>query len=157
MSGVTLGFKEGQPLTVELKELGKDIIKHLALHGLSQKLGDSYSGETDIKVARTKAEGVAKRLRDGDWRAVREGGGGGRITDLAQALARVAGQEVEAATKVIENMDKDEKSELRAHHQIKVAMAEIAAERAKAALAKQTEKGEAETVDPKALFAATAK
>jgi hypothetical protein len=152
MTGVTIGFKEGEPLTVLLKELGKDIVKHLALHGLSQKLGDSYSGEKDIKVARTKAQNVAERLLAGDWRAVREGGGGGRITDLAQALARITGQEIEAATKVIENMDKDGKSELRAHPQIKVAMAEIAAERAKAALAEAKKSGDETALDPQALF-----
>lgn len=136
MSGVTLNFSDDAEITVNLDDLDEDIVRHLALHGLSQKLGDSYSGESDVAVARAKAQAVADRLSSGDWRATREGGAGGRITDLAHALAALTGKEISEAAAVIEGMEKEEKKALRAHPQIKVKLAEISAERAKAAAEK---------------------
>lgn len=148
MSGVTIAFTNGNKLTVNLADLQPEIVTHLALHGLSQKLGDSYSGEKDLEVALAKAQGVAQRLADGNWKAVREGGGS-RITDLAQALAAVTGREIGEAVALIENMDKGQKSDLRKHAQIKAKLAEIAAERA----AKAAQAAEAsEDADLGAMF-----
>jgi len=129
LSGVTLSFSDEQNMTVNLSDLPPEIVTHLALHGLSQKLGDAYSGEKDVAVARGKAEAVAKRLVNGDWKAVREGGGG-RITDLAHALATVTGRTIEEAVGVIEGMTKEAKKDLRNHAQIKAELARITAERA---------------------------
>lgn len=133
MTGVTIEFVDGEALSVTLAGLSDEIITHLALHGLSQKLGDSYSGEQDAAVARAKASGVAERLVNGDWRSVREGGGGGRITDLAQALASALGKTIEEAVAVIGEMDKGQKSGLRKHPKIRAELAQIAAARAAAA------------------------
>lgn len=138
-NSVRVAFTDGEVLEVSLGQLPEDIVKHLALHGLSQKLGDSYAGEKDVEVAKAKAKKVAERLQAGEWKAVREGSGGGRITDLAQALARVTGKELAECVSVITDMDKEQKKALRQHPQIKVALAEIAAEKAKA---KAAEAGE---------------
>jgi hypothetical protein len=132
-SGVTITFENGETLTVKLTDLSEDIVQQLALHGLSQKLGDSYSGETELPVAKGKAQAVADRLRAGDWRAVGEGGGGGRITDLATALATVTGKTLEEAVGVIENMTKEQKKELRKHPAINTETKRIAFERAQKA------------------------
>jgi len=134
LSGVAIEFSSGERLAANLADLTAEIITQLALHGLSQKLGDSYAGEKDVSVAKVKAGKVLERLVAGDWRAVREGGGGGRITDLAQALADITGRTIEEAVSRIEDMDKDEKSALRKHKKIKARLAEIAYERAKAAV-----------------------
>lgn len=130
LSGVGITFTNEEVVTVRLDELSPEIVVQLALHGLSQKLGDSYSGEKDLVVAKGKVEAVAKRLREGDWKAVREGSGGGRITDLAKALAVITGRELAEAVEVIEGMGKEEKKALRAHAQIKAELARITAERA---------------------------
>lgn len=146
MSGVSINFEDGEKLTVNLKDLSDDIVVHLALHGLSQKLGDSYSGEQDIPAARKLAENVAKRLAEGNWKAVREGGGSARISDLAQALAQVTGQDLESCTEKLADMDKAQKQGIRKHPKIKKALAELALARA----AKAAE-GEAEPIDLDAL------
>lgn len=138
-NSVRVAFTDGEVLEVSLDQLPEDIVRHLALHGLSQKLGDSYAGEKDVEVAKAKAKKVAERLQAGEWKAVREGSGGGRITDLAQALARVTGKELAECVSVITDMDKEQKKALRQHPQIQVALKEIAAERAKA---KAAEAGE---------------
>ena len=143
MSGVTINFADGTPLTVLLADLPDEMVGHLALHGLSQKLGDSYSGEQDIASARALASAVADCLKEGNWKAVREGGGGGRISDLAQALANVTGQSLEDCVTKLADMEKDQKSGLRKHAKIKAELAKIAAERAEAA-AKKAEEGESD-------------
>lgn len=130
LTGVSIEFTNGEVIGVTLDALSPEIVRNLALHGLSQKLGDSYSGESDVAVAKTKAEAVAQRLAEGNWKAVREAGSGGRITDLAQALAQVTGKTVEEAVAAIEAMDKAQKSGLRKHPRIKAATAAIAAARA---------------------------
>lgn len=133
MTGVTINFTDGTPLTVNLSDLPDEMLTHLALHGLSQKLGDSYSGEQDVAAARALATAVFDRLKEGNWKAVREGGGGGRISDLAQALANVTGQSLEDCVTKLADMEKDQKAGLRKHAKIKAELAKIAAERAQAA------------------------
>jgi len=100
-------------------------------------------------VAMGKASAVSKRLIEGDWKAAREAGSGGRITDLAKALAAVTGRDLAEAVERIEMMNKDEKKALRAHAQIKAKLADIAAERAKEAAA---EAASAEEADLGAMF-----
>ena len=149
LDGVTVKFMDDSVLDVKLADLSEEMIVHLALHGLSQKLGDAYSGEKDLVVAFGKAKAVAKRLIENNWKAVREGGGGGRITDLAKALAAVTGRDLAEVVERIELMDKDEKKNLRAHAQIKVKLAEITAARAAEAAAKAEPEAE---VDLGAMF-----
>ena len=133
LTGVTITFADRSTLTVSLASLSPDIVTHLALHGLSQKLGDSYSGEPSVEVARGKAEAVANRLTAGEWRAVAAGEGSGRITDLAQALANITGRTVTEAVAAIENMDKDQKGKLRKHPEIAVEVKRLSLERAQKA------------------------
>ena len=130
LSGVTIKFLEGESVTLLLEDIPEETIKRLALHGASQKLGDSYSGEDDIEVARARALGVANRLKQGDWKAVREGSGGSRISDLARALAAITGNTVEQSVAVIEDMDKAKRAGLRRHPKIAAELARMAAERA---------------------------
>jgi len=136
MSGVNINFNDGESVQARLADFSDDIVVHLALHGLSQKLGDSYSGEQDITSARALASAVLDRLKEGNWKAVREGGGGGRISDLAQALSAVTGQPLEECVAKISEMEKDQKNGLRKHPKVKAELAKIAAERAEAAAAK---------------------
>jgi hypothetical protein len=134
LSGVTVTFEDDNTVSVLLSDLSDEIVTQLALHGLSQKLGDSYSGEANLAVAKGKAEAVAGRLAKGDWKAVRESSGGGRISDLAQALATVTGRTLEEAVAVIENMDKEKKSALRKHPAVNAETKRIALARAEASV-----------------------
>ena len=129
-AGVAIDFSDGTRLTCAFADLSPEIITNLAIHGAKQKIGDSYSGEQDPSAAFALASKVVEQLLAGKWSAVREGGGG-RISDLAQALSRVTGQEVATCVAKLAEMDKKAKQDLRNHDQVKVVLAEIALEKAK--------------------------
>ena len=74
--GVTFTFATGETEVVKPADLPAEIQKQLMLHGLSQKLGDSYSGE-DADKCHAVFTGVLKNLTEGSWSARSGGGGGG--------------------------------------------------------------------------------
>ena len=131
LTAVLIQFTDGETLNAQLADMSEDIQRRLALHGLSQKLGDSYSGEKDVAVARAKAEGVLKNLIEGDWKKASVGGGGG-ISDLVRALSELTGQSIEACTEVVSNLEKKDKAELRKDARIAEILARYSAERAAA-------------------------
>ena len=130
-TGVDFTFQDGTVLSAELSALNPEMINKLAVHGLSQKVGDSYSGE-EAANCQTIAEAVWKTLTEGEWSTRSGGGGGPRISQLAEALARVTGEEIQACVGTIAEMDDDGKKDLRAHPQIKATIAEIKLEKAQA-------------------------
>lgn len=134
-SNIILKFSDDTELVCDVNSLSDEIKHHLMMHGASQKIGDSYSGEKDVSVARTKAEKTVQNLIAGEWKAQREGGGGGRISDLAKALAAVAGVELSQAVEKIMEMDKDAKKELRAHPKIKLELIKLQQQKAEEELA----------------------
>lgn len=133
--------------SIGLGELPQAMLVRLALHGIAQKVGDSYAGvggETDPEKAAIDAiTATLEQIRKGEWR-VAATGGGPRVTQLAKALARAAGQTVEAAVAIlVEKEDTLSEAEykaftasLRATPAIKKALADIRAEEAAAAAAK---------------------
>lgn len=128
-------------LAIDISTLPEDIITKLAIHGLSQKLGDSYAG-ADAKDCEACVQGVLKNLQDGQWKAAREGGGGTtRISLLAAAVARVQGLEVADCVEKIAGLDDEQKKGLRANGKVKAAMAAIQAEKAAAAAEKAASEG----------------
>lgn len=145
-TAVVITFEEtGDNLSVDLKDLKPEIVERLALHGLSQKLGDSYAG-AEANEAFDKAAGVAKDLAEGNW-TTRVAAGGPRSTQLAEALAAATGKSLEEAVAKLEDMDDEQKKALRSHPQIKAELARIKAEKAAAAAAKAN----AEVADAPAL------
>lgn len=148
---ITITFDDRSESVHDVTKFPADIQHNLMLHGLSQKLGDSYSSagkaENPLAFAKGAVERVAKQLMDGAWQAAREGGGGSRTTVIAEAIARAFGTTIEVVNEKILNRiadnagtsDEDKKAALtalRADPQVRVAMAEIKAERAKTAAAK---------------------
>lgn len=136
---VSWEFTDGTDLSLSLSDLPAEIVTNLALHGLSQKGGDSYSGETDLQVAVAKVQGVIERLKAGEWRATREGGSGGRISDLAQALAQVTGKSLSDVVAMLEEKTKEEKSALRKHPRVALAINAIKEAKLKEAAAEAGE------------------
>jgi hypothetical protein len=136
---LTVDFVDDTQVSCDLTKLPDEIKTQLALHGLSQKVGDSYAGADSIEAARAAAQRVVDDLIAGRWTAQRAGGGGGpRVTQLAEALARVAtasadlpDMSIEEAVEVVSDMEDEQKKALRANAAIKAAMAEIKLERAK--------------------------
>jgi len=120
----------GEELECSIEMLSTDIIHQLALHGLSQKVGDSYSGAESVVEARALAQGVWDNLKAGNW-AVRSGRGG----KVVEAMVRATGKDYGECLTVWNAMDKKEQAALKAHPQMKLATAEIDLERATAAQA----------------------
>ena len=126
---ITITFEEtNETLTVDINDIPADIQSRLAMHGLSQKLGDSYAG-ADAGEAFGRANGVASDLKEGNW-STRVAASGPRTTQLAEALAAATGKTIEECAAKLETMDEDAKKGLRSHSQIKAELAKIKARKA---------------------------
>ena len=148
---VTFDDGAGNVQTFELDKCTPEIVIQLALHGASQKGGDSYAGarkaveELDITIedyAIQQVDNVISQLYAGDWN-LRTGGGGPQITDLARAISEITGQPEAACIEMLGEQDKEMKKSLRADPKVKVILARLTAERAvkKAASAEKAAEG----------------
>ena len=63
---VTFGF-ENETVEFKLADLSSEMVTRLALHGLSQKLGDSYADSTKVTDPKKAATDVWNNLKDGNW------------------------------------------------------------------------------------------
>ena len=146
-TGIEIAFESGETLAVNLEELNPEIVTKLAIHGLSQKVGDSYAG-AELSEAHELAAGVVERLVAGDWQAARASGGGTpRTSILVEALSAATGKELDQALEVIKGMSDDQKKELKKHPAIAKEFTRITAERA-VAKAAAAEKALAESDVP---------
>lgn len=140
---VTFGFMDGEKLACNLQDLPDDMIRKLALHGLSQKVGDSYASATSIDEAKQNARSVWGNLVAGVWATKAARGG-----KFVEALARVTGKGYDECLAAWSGMDDKQKAELKKHPQMKKAIAEIEAENAaRAAEAASGEEAEAISFD----------
>lgn len=134
-------FADGTSHEVALESLPQEIQLNLALHGLSQKLGDSYASvKGNVAAAKEKFEATLKQLLAGEWAAKREGEGGSKVTELAEAIARIKGVPVATANAAVGKASDDQIKGWKANAKVKAVIAEIRAEKA----AKRAEKQEGE-------------
>lgn len=144
---VRFEFADGEFLQCTLDKIASaDVMARLALHGISQKVGDAYAGAESIKEARMLAEGVWRNLVSGLW-AVKATRGG----KIVEALHRITGKPIEICLEKFSGMGEDAKKSLRKHPDIKKALAEIEAERA-AAIAEAAANSGEEVTDLGDLF-----
>lgn len=130
---LTLQFAHGEELSIDANDLPNDMKAACLMHGLKQKVCDSYSGDKDPAEALESASSVIEALRKGDWSTRVAGEGGVRVTQLAKALSMVTGRTIEESIEVVGNMTDELKKTLGANPQIKVAIAQIQAEKARLA------------------------
>ncbi len=129
-------FILGNGLRVEagLTQCPADMVTQLALHGLSQKVGDAAAGFSkagDYSGAFGAMQQVVDNLYAGQWSTRGQGGG---ISDLVQAICELRGVELEAAQAAIDAMDEEQLKRVSTHPQVKAKVADIKAARlAKAA------------------------
>ena len=126
---ISITFANGETLTLAYSELSEEIKFRLFQHGLSQKAGDASAGTETVEEAISETKRVLDRLRAGDWKSVREAAAGPKIGLLVEALMRLTGKSSEDCRMVVDSLDDDKRKALRAHQQIKAAMADIRAER----------------------------
>lgn len=129
---VIFTFTNGVDLVADLTMLTQDIINRLALHGLSQKLGDSYASANEkgwsVDECYDQAANVFNNLKDGNWAV--SGGSGTNI--LAEAVARITGLDVDECAAKVRGMTDGERKELAKRADVKAVVLDIKAERAKA-------------------------
>lgn len=124
---VTFNFADGgTPIVVHLDDVEKSL-SHLALHGVSHKVGDSYAGAETVAEARQAAIKTIEMLVAGEW-TIRTPGAP-KIGLLADAIARMRGVPVEGVLEVLAKTDDETKKGLRANPKIKALMSQIKAER----------------------------
>lgn len=134
--GVTFTLGDGKTFTARLKDFREKIVNDLALHGVSQKIGDSAAG-----CAKDKAYGAAYAamtavydgLKAGKWSAEREGGGGQLIADLIQAISTLKKMDAEAVGSAVRAADEATVKAWLKNAKIAAAILEIKSKRAKAA------------------------
>jgi hypothetical protein len=142
---VTFSFEDGSSQVFDLSK-AENVLRNLALHGASQKIGDSYAGAGDesdpLAYAKAAVADMIGRLYSGDWRQAASGGAK-RASLLVLAFAEASGRTVDEATEVVEGLGDDEKKALNAKPKIKAIIARIKAERAAAAAEKAAKAAEA--------------
>lgn len=137
----SITFADGASSEVQIDSLPSNIVRMLALHGLSQKLGDSYASvKGDVAEAKKRYEAVLTQLQAGEWKQAREGGeGGAKVTELAEAIARFKNAPIEKANAVVAKATDEQVKAWKANAKIKAIIAQIRAEKA-AARAAEAEK-----------------
>jgi hypothetical protein len=125
-TAVVIAFTDGRTVEVELADLTTTIQDELMCHGLSQKLGDSYSSAAgNIDFAFAECSSVAEALVKGDWNRRGEVGGGMLVEALAALLKKTVGE----VQTVLTDLDDDQKKALQKRTDVKAAIAKIKAER----------------------------
>lgn len=139
----TFTFGNGKVLSFDLAKVSEAIRLQLAMHGASQKIGDSFAG-----VKGNFAEGVGNaqetidQLYAGVWKAAREDDARPRLAELAEAIARIKQVPIEVATKAVEAGNDDQRKAWRSNAKVKAVIAQLRAEKAAAALEEAQKSGE---------------
>lgn len=81
-------FANGDKLDVDPTKLNDGVRYCAMLHGLAQKIGDSYAGAKTPDEASEEASSLFERLEAGEWIAERESAGP-RISLILQAICKV--------------------------------------------------------------------
>jgi hypothetical protein len=116
---LTFQFAHGKILSVSLAALSPDICHRLALHGLEQKIRDSYAGVSTPEEAYGFASKVADALLAGQWSVRGQAEPRQDSTELlAQAVCAAAAAvgrtlELEAVKARIKGLDRSALAKLR--------------------------------------------
>lgn len=131
-------FGNGQVREFDSNELSEEIRKNLMLHGLSQKLGDSYAGvKGNYDEALNNVASVFASLKSGDWSTAGEEARP-RLAELAAAIAAIKNVPLEKATAAVEKATDEQRKAWRSNAQVKAAIAKARADKAAQALAAST-------------------
>ena len=121
---VEVRFGNGLLVACGLDELKPEIVERLALHGLSQKMGDaasSFSKAENYHGAFGAIQSVVDNLQNGEWSSR----GGSGTSDLAQAIAELQDLEIDEADEAVGKMDEEQIATFKKHPAIKMKIAEI--------------------------------
>jgi hypothetical protein len=122
-------FADGASATVGLDSFGEEMRLAFALHGISQKFGDSYASATTVQEAREAFDGLYGQVMNGEWEKRREGGKEKEEPLLVEALARIYNSPVEAVRPLVEAMKPAERRAMEADGEVARMILAIRAER----------------------------
>ncbi len=129
---VIFALGNGSKLKGCLKDYTQEMVIQLALHGLSQKGGDSTSSfgkDRDFASAYAAISTVLDNLRNGLWSSR----SGSSTSDLVTAIARILKIDEETAQKKVDTASDEQLSAIRKNPEIKAMIAKIQEARAKEA------------------------
>lgn len=130
-----IAFGNGESFEADSNTLSEEMRKNLMLHGLSQKLGDSYAGvKGNFVEALTNVKAVFEGLKNGDWSTAGDEARP-RLAELAEAIARIKSVPIEKATAAVEKATDEQRKAWRGNAEVKAAIAAARAEKAAKALA----------------------
>lgn len=139
----TFTFGNGKVLNFDLQKVPEATRLQLAMHGASQKIGDSFAGvKGNFGEGVSNAQETIDQLYLGVWKAAREDDARPRLAELAEAIARIKQVPIEAATKAVEAGNDDQRKAWRSNAKVKAIIAQIRAEKAAAALEEAQKSGE---------------
>jgi hypothetical protein len=125
---LTFTSEDGSVQTLQVASLPETVRTQALFHGLSQKIGDSYSGAASQDdpegYARECVKDTIAQLLEGNWRAA-GGGGGPKYGQLVTALAEVTGKTLDEAKAIVEGLSDKERKEVQAKPKIKAAIAKL--------------------------------
>lgn len=127
-------FGNGTVLEFDTNKVNEETKLDLRCHGASQKIGDSFAGvKGNYAEGIANAQAVIDQLYSGEWTADREGGAP-RLAELAEAIARIKGSDLEKTKQAVEKATDDQRRQWRSNAKVKAAIAAIRAEKAQKAL-----------------------
>ena len=96
-AAVRFDFRNGKTITLAANELTPETQLTALAHGLSQKVGDEWSGTKDIEDIVLTAEAIVTRLKKDGWSAPREAGDSlSGASAVIRAIVEATGKTVEA-------------------------------------------------------------
>ncbi len=126
---VTFYVKNGQMVVVELDKIPQPNQLRLALHGISQKVGDDAAGIDEPDDVAVALESMRDRLYGGEWSAERTKGEFSGVSDLVKAIVEVTGKAVENVREGVKKMSAQEKAAVKANTRVKAVLDRLEAER----------------------------
>lgn len=136
---VFFAFGNGTVLEFDTNKCNAETQLDLRCHGGSQKIGDSFAGvKGNYAEGIANAQAVIDQLYAGEWTADREGGAP-RLAELAEAIARIKGTDLEKTKAAVEKATDDQRKAWRSNAKVKATIAALRAEKAQKALEAQTE------------------
>lgn len=125
---LTFSFASGDVLEASLNEV-EPLVRRLALHGLEQKLRDSYAG-CEPGEAFSYALATWERLKEGEWSKRKESapkeGSFDLLVRAVEAAIKNAGKPVPADLRMrIEAMDRSARAKLRASQAVAIELAKL--------------------------------
>jgi len=118
---VTWNWSDGSSDQIHLSDFPTDIITRLALHGLAQKGGDSYSSVNTLAEAQKAFKNTLLALRDGEWNLKGEG----RTSYLVRAISRLTERSIAEVMETVSRLSKADKRKLEKDPKVAKAILEI--------------------------------